>query len=252
MQRKSLAKVNLFFRGLSKRSDGYHEIFTLMCKVPHLADLISVSLSERDFFSCNKSNLLKDNLVTKSLDLFRKETGLNFSANIHLEKTIPVQAGLGGGSSNAATVLTLLNELQGSPLSKQDLMQLGSKLGSDIPFFFCKHAAVVSGTGEKIQEIVIPNYQIEIHKPDFGLCTKEVYTNTTPQAKPDPETLLNSFLQGTPIPHNDLEAAAYKLRPELLQFRKKLKKSYNFVSMTGSGSAHFVLCKKFATITDFL
>lgn len=241
MQRKSLAKVNLFFRVLSKRSDGYHEIFTLMCKVPYLADLISVSLSERDFFSCTDSQLLKNNLVTKALDLFRKETGLAFSANIHLEKNIPVQAGLGGGSSNAATVLSLLNELHNSPLSKQDLMQLGSKLGSDIPFFFCEQAAVVSGTGEKVQEIEIPSYQIKIHKPDYGLSTKEIYENTRPQTKPNPETLLESYLQGVPIPHNDLEEAAYKLRPELLHFREKLSKINAYVSMTGSGSAHFTI-----------
>lgn len=241
MEKKSLAKVNLFFRVLSKRSDGYHEIFTLMCKVPHLADQISVSLSERDFFSCSDSQLLKNNLVTKALDLFRKETGLAFFANIHLEKTIPVQAGLGGGSSNAATVLSLLNELHNNPLSKQDLMQLGSKLGSDIPFFFCEHAAVVSGTGEKIQEIEIPNYQIKIHKPDYGLSTQEVYENTKPQEKPDPQHLLDSFLQGAPIMHNDLEAAAYKIRPELLTFRKELSKRHELVSMTGSGSAHFTI-----------
>lgn len=215
-----------------------------MCKVPHLADLVSVELSERDFLSCSNPQIPTDktNLASKALNLFRQETGLSFSANIHLEKEIPVEAGLGGGSSNAATVLTLLNSLHNNPLTKQDLMTLGAKLGSDVPFFFAQQAAVVSGMGEKVEEIILPDLgQIKIFKPSYGLSTKEIYSHTTPQASPDPEQLLQSFLCGTPLFHNDLESAAYKLRPELFSFRKNLEKQYNSTSMTGSGTAHFTL-----------
>lgn len=215
-----------------------------MRKIPHLADQITVELSERDFLTCTNPHIPTDsrNLAYKALALFRQTTNLSFFARIHIEKNIPVEAGLGGGSSDAATILEILNELHNHPLSCQDLITLGSKLGSDIPFFFSKDAAIVRGMGEQVEEIELPSLEkVELFKPDYGLCTGKVYAGVTPHRAPDPDKLIQSFVDGKPILHNDLEASAYTLRPELLTFRKNLEKRFSRLAMSGSGTAHFSL-----------
>jgi 4-diphosphocytidyl-2-C-methyl-D-erythritol kinase len=133
----SPAKLNLFFRVLYKREDQYHEIASLFQAVS-LGDFLSIEMSEEDVLSCNDLSLLCDrsNLIMKALDLFRKKTGIKIAVKVHLEKNIPLQSGLGGGSSNAATTLWGLNELCGRPASLRQLQNWSSEIGSDIPFFF--------------------------------------------------------------------------------------------------------------------
>lgn len=241
---KSPAKVNLFLRVLGKRPDGYHEISSLFQAIG-LFDTLTISLAKEDSFICSDLSLPLDerNLVIKALNTFRAHSNRKFAVSIHLEKKIPAQAGLGGGSSNAATTLFGLNQMIGSPFTEDQLAKWGSQIGSDVPFFFSPGLALCEGRGEKvIPQPPLPAFHVELFKPDFGLSTPEVYGALDLQqlSKESPETLLSSFYSGCPEFVNDLETAALKIKPELLKFRDSLlKKGHKPLLMSGSGSCYF-------------
>jgi 4-diphosphocytidyl-2-C-methyl-D-erythritol kinase len=238
----SPAKINLFFRVLHKREDGFHEIASLYQAID-LCDTLYFTLSEKDLFTCSDPSLAMDaqNLVCKALDLFRKKTGRSDPVAIHLEKKIPMQAGLGGGSSNAATALFALNELFSTNLSQKDLIELGSILGSDVPFFFMAGTAYCTGRGEKLQEVPFPENLrsscIWIAKPKVGLSTPIVYAVCRPELLPlrDPKESVSLF-------YNDLEMAAFSLFPELGALKAALLESgFETVVLCGSGTAFFCI-----------
>ena len=132
----SPAKVNLFLRVLRKREDGYHQLASLFQTVD-LCDTLYIRLGEADRLTTKSSDvpLSADNLIMQAVQLFRQKTGLPISAEIHLVKRIPVRAGLGGGSSNAATTLWALNQLTGRPVTDQQLSRWAAELGSDASSF---------------------------------------------------------------------------------------------------------------------
>ena len=219
----SPAKINLFFRILSKRDDGYHEIETLMQTIS-MGDTLTLEKSDQDEYDLND-----DNLVIKALKLFRRHTGQAFSVAIDLKKVIPIQAGLGGGSSNAATTLWGLNELGDCPLSNLDLIEMSRELGSDVPFFFSNGTAYCWGRGELFEEAdPDDNPKLWIVKPKgIGLSTPLVYSASVPNPNGD---------------HfgNDLEKSAFTLLPSLQALKEKLYHTgFDFVQMTGSGTAFY-------------
>lgn len=233
---KSPAKINLFFRVLRKRSDGYHEIASILQAID-LFDTLEFTQCDFDSLTCSDPDLPCDesNLVIKALRIFKSQFPLPFGVKIHLEKKIPCQAGLGGGSSNAATTLWALNELVGSPASLPQLMAMGASLGSDVSFFFSSGTACCTGRGE-----IIDSHQLLeplegwLAKPPFGLSTPLVYKETRVEELPTREGLF----------FNDLEPAAFRLEPRLKEFRGNLEKmGFNSVTMTGSGTAFFCFGK---------
>ena len=133
----SPAKVNIFFRTLAKRGDGYHEIASLYTALD-FGDYLDIEFSDQDQFTSNHPRLKQDstNLVIRALHLFRDKLGNHAFVKIHLDKQIPFESGLGGGSSNAATTLFGLNNLFGKPFSIDELRRMGALLGSDVAFFF--------------------------------------------------------------------------------------------------------------------
>jgi len=231
----SPAKINVFFRVLHKRLDGFHEISSLYQAI-NLCDTLQVRLSTKDEFTCSDPSLSLDhtNLVSKALALFRRKTGFSCYFSIHLDKKIPMQAGLGGGSSNAATALFAFIKLTGLSVSQEVLFSWGAELGSDVPFFFSSGAAMASGRGEVLVD-AIPylNSSFWIMKPESGLSTAEVYKKCKPtQESRSQEDIL----------YNDLEEAAFFLDPSL----KKLKESFlsfgfKDAVLSGSGTAFFCL-----------
>lgn len=241
----SPAKVNLFFRTLRKREDGYHEIASLYQAID-LGDTLSIELSEKDELFCNNPSLPTDctNLILKAVQIFRQKTALPIHVKIDLQKQIPMEAGLGGGSSNAATTLFAINSLAGSPASLQDLAKWGSRLGSDISFFFSQGTAYCTGRGEKFQvlpEIFFPE-KMWIAKPSYGLSTPVVYKACVPSSFPqrDPQQVLAEYLAGRPQYFNDLEIPAFQLKPELAALKHDLLGlGFSSVTMTGSGTAFF-------------
>jgi 4-diphosphocytidyl-2-C-methyl-D-erythritol kinase len=241
--RFSPAKVNLFFRVLAKRPDGFHEVASLY-KALDFGDFIGVELSKNDSFISNEKSLLADssNLVIRARDLFRKSSKIYDPIAIDLKKNIPMGAGLGGGSSNASTLLSLMNDLFNKPLSEAQMIEISAKIGSDCPFFFSKGISYCTGKGEVLSDVDFTfKRSFWIAKPDkHHLLTTQVYSECRPNEASalDPLELLNSFKEGKPIFVNDLEPAAFRLIPELKQFKRKLfDLGFSEVVMTGSGTA---------------
>lgn len=144
------AKINLVLEVLGKREDGYHEIRSLMQTVC-LCDVLTFELAEDVSLGCNEPSLQnKDNLVVRAAELLQETCACRKGVNIKLEKLIPCDAGLGGGSSDAAVTLLALNELWALKLKLSELVTLGARLGSDVPFFFHRGTALVADRGEKV------------------------------------------------------------------------------------------------------
>ena len=148
------AKLNLTLEVLAKRPDGYHEIRSLIQTI-NLCDVLSFKLADEISFECTEPSLqTSDNLVVRAAELLRKAGGYNGGAKIKLEKRVPWDAGLGGGSSDAATTLSALNGLWKLNLTTSDLVELAARLGSDVPFFIYGGTALMEGRGEKVTPLV--------------------------------------------------------------------------------------------------
>jgi len=179
MQLSAPAKINLSFQIKGRRADDFHEIETLMAPVS-LADRLTIEVigEEGLNFSCDEPSLSggEDNLVVRAARLFKKATNVAGGLNIALEKKIPHGAGLGGGSSDAATTLLGLNELFETHLGQDDLMKLAAEIGSDVPFFIVRSAAVCRGRGEIVTPAKLPeDFPLLLLKPDFGVPTPWAY-----------------------------------------------------------------------------
>lgn len=237
----SPAKVNLFFRIHHRRQDQYHQISSLYQAI-NLSDTISISLADEDHFHCNLDHLcdLQDNFIWQAVSLFRQKTDWNQSLSICLQKNIPLQAGLGGGSSNAATTLWALNQLSGYQFKENQLALWAAELGSDMAFFFSEGTAYCQGKGEIIQNTThLPNTHFWLAVPQFGLSTSLVYQTCDASRLTHWESakVLSDALQGKLILKNDLEPAAFHLKPELQMIKHQLLEIFTQVSMTGSGTA---------------
>lgn len=245
----SPAKINLFFRVLYKRDDGFHEIASLYQAID-LGDWIQIGKAQQDHFTCSDATLAMcdNNLVVKALYLFRDKTRILDPVMIHLDKKIPREAGLGGGSSNAATTLWALYTLFGLKPCLSELQELGACLGSDVPFFFSSGTSYCTGRGEKLQDVMLQEVFYDtsfwIAKPSFGLSTPAVYKACNPSLlfHRDPQESLQSFISSDPVFYNDLEEAAFSLCPKLSKVKNTILASgFTQVIMSGSGSSFFCL-----------
>ena len=237
----SPAKLNLFLHTIQKREDGFTEILSFFQAVD-LQDTIQIQKAEKDELTCSHPSIPLDssNTILRALDLFREKTNLSTPVHIHLEKKIPIEAGLGGGSSNAATTLWALNELFQQKLSNTTLQEWGAEIGSDVPFFFATGQALVKGRGEIIEPLHLEKFfSCWLAKPEFGLSAKEVY-----QALDFSKVPKRSFLENIDSMEyvNDLEIPAFALQPRLRKIREHLlNMGFSQVVMTGSGSTFFCL-----------
>ena len=182
----SPAKINLFLHVTGRRPDGYHDLYSLMCPVS-LFDTLLLTFQNEGLrrnqavrLTCDHPEVPSDetNLACRAAALFLDRLKSNDSVHIALEKRIPVAAGLGGGSSNAATVLTALNRRAGYPFSTQSLMEMGRSLGADVPFFIMNRPAIAEGIGERltVYDGLRPFFLLLIGFP-FGVSTADVYKN---------------------------------------------------------------------------
>jgi 4-diphosphocytidyl-2-C-methyl-D-erythritol kinase len=246
----SPAKINLFLHVTGKRPDGYHDLQMLNCAITLFDRVVIDPEASCDEVTCNDPEIPCDgsNLALKAARLFRKALNLSGATRIHLEKMIPAGAGLGGGSSNAASVLTALNACHGHPLSNPDLIRLGMALGADVPFFIHGRPAFVGGLGEKLEfcEIIKP-YTVVVVYPGLPLSTAAVYKKLnfglTKTEKKIKSPLLNKGLVD-PVMYlyNDLEAPAFSLCSEIRPLKEALTMhGAEGVLMSGSGSSVFGL-----------
>ena len=247
----SPAKINLFLQVRGKRPDGYHELFSLMCCIT-LFDEISLQVGSGESIEihCSHPNVPADdtNLAHQAASLFQSQMDSAQGVKIHLTKNIPVAAGLGGGSSNAASILLALNNYYGHPFSRKHLMEMGLKLGADVPFFIFQKPAIATGIGEKLDafEGDLP-YQVLLLYPGFNISTAETYQSlnlglTKAEKKPTSNHLkLNRF---NPAHHltNDLERVTAPKYPEIgLAKEKLLNLGAVGALMSGSGPTVFGL-----------
>ncbi|MFL6546160.1 MAG: 4-(cytidine 5'-diphospho)-2-C-methyl-D-erythritol kinase, partial [Candidatus Udaeobacter sp.] len=184
--RSAPAKVNLFLELLAKRADGFHEIETLMVAVS-LADTLTVMSAADLSLTCSDPTLPvgDSNLVVKAAKVLQGKTGCTSGATIHLEKRIPAEAGLAGGSSDAAATLLALNELWDLQLANESLCTIAADIGSDVAFFLNLPSAWCTGRGEVVTPVQSP---AELHFvlvcPPFGISTPAVYKGVTVPESP--------------------------------------------------------------------
>ena len=248
------AKLNLFLHITGRRPDGYHllqSVFMLIdwCDTLHFEKRPGGGISREDL-----TMALPDNdLITRAAHLLQNHTGCTDGVHIAVEKQIPAQAGMGGGSSDAASCLLALNRLWKLKLNLSELEQLGLKLGADVPFFLRGRNAWVEGIGEKITPIDLPAAHFWVIKPPTGLETSQIFAH--PDLKRDTNTATISVFaaQTHDFGHNDLQAVAQNLCPGIGQAIHLLNDHGLQARMTGSGSAVFALCKdntKKVTVPD--
>ena len=234
------AKLNLFLHITGRRSDGYHllqSVFMLIdwCDTLHFDRRTDGEISREDLGTA----LPVDDLIVRAARALKAASGSPFGAHIGIEKRIPAQAGMGGGSSDAASTLLALNRLWQLDYSLEKLTQIGLQLGADVPFFLAGHNAWVEGIGEKMTPVSLPSGRFVVVKPAEGLETRLIFSD--PALKRDSETaIISGFAADTfGFGRNDLQSVAQRLCPSVTQALEWLASCGLSGRMTGSGSAVF-------------
>jgi 4-diphosphocytidyl-2-C-methyl-D-erythritol kinase len=256
---QSPCKVNLLLNILGKRPDGFHELETLMQPVA-VHDRLSLEKAAAGItLSCNDPSLPVDssNLVHRAASAFLVDARVSGGVKIHLEKNIPLAAGLGGGSGNAATTLKGLNDLFGNPLAPGRLHELAASLGSDIPFFLQSSPALATGRGEIVEPLepfpALRGTGLVLVHPGFGIATAWAYQNLARfpaalQGAPGRARSLIQSLQGGDLAaagrefYNSLEAPALDKYPVLALYQEFFRQQgASATLMSGSGSTTFAV-----------
>jgi 4-diphosphocytidyl-2-C-methyl-D-erythritol kinase len=261
LKKNSPCKINLLLNILGKRPDGFHELETVIQPIALCDRLTFERCGDAVELSCSDATLPVDerNLVHRAATGFLQAAKVSGGVRIHLEKKIPLAAGLGGGSGNAATTLLALNELFGRPLPAAKLNELAAALGSDAPFFLQGKPALATGRGEKIQPLdffpALAGKALLLIHPGFGISTPWAYQNLSrfPVAlngQPDRAQKLISKLQTGDLRaagaefYNSLEAPALEKYPVLALFQEFLRANGALAAlMSGSGSTTFAIAE---------
>jgi 4-diphosphocytidyl-2-C-methyl-D-erythritol kinase len=259
LEKASPCKINLLLNILGRRADGFHELETILQPVKVCDRLSFERCGAAVDLSCNDATLPVDarNLVHRAATAFLQAAKIGEGVRIQLEKRIPLAAGLGGGSGNAATTLLALNELFGRPLPAARLEELAAALGSDVPFFLQSKPALATGRGEKIQPLAdfpaLRGKAFLLVHPGFGISTPWAYQNLArfPEAlngRPGRAQKLVARLQAGDWPaasaefYNSLEAPALEKYPVLALFQESLRAQGALAAlMSGSGSTTFAI-----------
>jgi len=246
----SPAKINLFLQVTGKRPDGYHELFSLMCCVS-LYDVISLHFGTEKIEIESSHPLLpldETNLAYQAAAVFLKALNVKEGVKIGIQKTIPIAAGLGGGSSNAASVLSGLNQHYGYPFSPDRLVAFGLTLGADVPFLLFQKPALASGVGEKLEAYRQPlPYWVVIINPGFRISTAEVFQNLNLRLTKCKKKNTKPFLKKTVYNEslhlcNDLEAVTVSRFPVIKSVKEQLMQQGAMGAlMSGSGPTVFGL-----------
>jgi 4-diphosphocytidyl-2-C-methyl-D-erythritol kinase len=260
------AKLNLFLHVVGRRDDGYHLLQSLFVLLDwhdtlHLERRSDGQLHRHDL----RTPLPADDLCLRAARLLQNRSSCRLGADISIDKVLPSGAGMGGGSSDAATVLMGLNRLWDLNWSRQQLAELGAQLGADVPFFLGGGSAIVEGIGERLTPVALRSRQYLVAKPPLGVCTQSIFRD--PSLKRDSEAaILKGFLADPSVMDamldgetseirdirglgvkdfrsfkagNDLQAVAIRHEPEIGEVVDWLRFHWGNGQMTGSGSAAF-------------
>lgn len=231
------AKLNLFLHVVGRRPDGYHLLQTVFRFVDY-GD--SLSFTIRDDGVIRRVNPLpgldpEQDLTVRAARLLQQETGCRLGADIVLEKRLPMGGGLGGGSSDAATVLLALNRLWALDLSRQALQELGLRLGADVPVFVFGESAFAEGVGEKLQPVALPAAWYVVLVPPVAVATAEIFADKELTRDTEP-IKMSDFSTG--CGRNDLEPVVCRKYPQVAECLAWLRR-FGDARMTGSGACVF-------------
>jgi 4-diphosphocytidyl-2-C-methyl-D-erythritol kinase len=239
------AKLNLFLHITGRRTDGYHLLQSVFMLIDwydtlHFEARPNGQISREDL----SLPLPTDDLITRAARLLQQSSGSPMGAHIAIDKSIPAQAGMGGGSSDAATCLLALNKLWDLNYSVNQLAQLGLQLGADVPFFIRGHNAWVEGIGEIMTPVTLPPAQFAVVKPPEGLETSKIFGDQALKRDTKPATISVFAADPYGFGHNDLQPVAQRLCPQISESiawleTARLASAVVKGRMTGSGSAVF-------------
>jgi 4-diphosphocytidyl-2-C-methyl-D-erythritol kinase len=233
------AKLNLFLHITGRRADGYHllqSVFVLIdwCDTLHFERRADGRLHRHDLGAA----LPADDLSLRAARLLQARSGCTLGVDISIDKQVPWGAGMGGGSSDAATTLLALNRLWGLRWPRERLLALAPELGADVPFFVGGDNALVEGIGEQLAPIEVPAQRFVVVKPRAALATAEIFSH--PLLTRDTKlAILRGSLADTGFGRNDLQPAAEDRCPEVALVAQWLADRFGNSRMTGSGSAVF-------------
>ena len=249
------AKLNLFLHITGRRRDGYHllqSVFMLIdwCDTLHFERRGQAHVSREDLGPA----LPADDLCVRAARALQAATGCNQGVHISVDKRIPAQAGMGGGSSDAASTLLALNRLWGLRLTLPQLHAIGLSLGADVPFFLYGHNAWVSGIGDIITPLeganALPKARFVVIKPESGLDTKKIFSSPFLKRDTDSATISGFAATQYGFGQNDLQSVAQALCPDVTTALEWLASKGLHGKMTGSGSAVFAQIPQAVDLSD--
>ena len=253
MKRRAYAKINLGLDVVCRRDDGYHELNMIMVPIDFY-DLCEVNISEQMSFHSNASYLPSDdkNTMLKAVNVMREHFGFTENFEIRLTKHIPSQAGLAGGSSDAAATMHMIKELLNLEADDETMIQLAKKVGADVPFCYMEQPAQVSGIGEKMEFFELnTDFYLFLAKPYRGVSTKKAFESLNfrtlrhPNIEAVRESLENgNYYQMLGALGNSLEQTAFELVPQIREVKHELEDfGFDGALMSGSGSTVFAITR---------
>ena len=253
MKRRAYAKINLGLDVVCRRDDGYHELNMIMVPIDFY-DLCEVNISEQMSFHSNASYLPSDdkNTMLKAVNVMREHFGFAENFEIRLTKHIPSQAGLAGGSSDAAATMHMIKELLNLEADDETMIQLAKKVGADVPFCYMEQPAQVSGIGEKMEFFELnTDFYLFLAKPYRGVSTKKAFESLNfrtlrhPNIEAVREALENgNYYQMLGALGNSLEQTAFELVPQIREVKHELEDfGFDGALMSGSGSTVFAITR---------
>lgn len=246
---KAYAKINIGLKILNKREDGFHNIETTLATI-NLSDMLTLEQADAGIMVDAPDLEVKreDNLCFHAAKLFKQRYGIEDGVKIRLIKNIPVGAGLGGGSSDAAAVLKGMARLFNMHIEDKELMELGAEIGSDVPFFVKSGAAYARGRGEELKFFKLPRMDLVLYYPGYPISTKwayEEYDKMMLTPMPDVDNISRDkkkkIRKGFEL-ENHFEKVVFSRHPDLLDVKTNLLGTgVFFVSLSGSGSCIFAV-----------
>ncbi|MCB0479233.1 MAG: 4-(cytidine 5'-diphospho)-2-C-methyl-D-erythritol kinase [Crocinitomicaceae bacterium] len=240
------AKINIGLQVFEKRADGFHNIHSLIYPIP-FCDVLEIIPSQKDaFHQYGKIKLdEKANLISKAVHLVRESYKIP-EVEIHLIKKIPLGSGLGGGSSNAAFTLKMLNELFQLKMDQKTMLEFALELGSDCPFFIQNKPQIVGGRGENCQNVspILKGKWLLLAFPNLNLSTKEAFESLELKEKPDKLDFTLPIQKWNSELKNDFEPIQFQKYPELKKLHERIASKAVFSSMSGTGSSIYGVFEK--------
>ncbi|MBL4743993.1 MAG: 4-(cytidine 5'-diphospho)-2-C-methyl-D-erythritol kinase [Cycloclasticus sp.] len=235
------AKLNLMLNIVSQRADGYHQLQTVFQLVA-MSDWLNFDIRQDGIidFSCSRGEIANaDNLVVRAAQLLKDHSNKpSLGANIELKKILPLGAGLGGGSSDAATALVVLNAMWGLDYSADELARIALKLGADVPVFVLGQSAWAEGVGEQLQVLDLPEQWYVVVNSDVHCSTKEVFAHNS-LTRDNSAITIRDFLNGQV--KNDCLPVVMQMSQELRDVHQQFSE-FSSVYLTGTGSSMFAKC----------